>query len=286
MKLLRSGSVGDDLVHAEAVDDGLVVATAPRSIGPITVSFIGDEELLDPVVITDVVGGSESLKKGVIADQLPAIAVDRANLRVAVVGESTASVVDLTDMSVDDVDLDKVSWIEGLMAWFVPSAYAKESVKSSVRFGYWLGDKLAVTGSNSTLNPQDRITAAGLRFIDVDSGRRVLVEERVSGIEVASGRVLAFDHTGQKDFRKEQDDEGIGVVAFDQHGRELWHALDRRYVSGLQVVGCLAYAEAGWDGRHTAILDIRSGRVIDEVPEYPPSLLGEIGDATEAIGEG
>ncbi|HYI46560.1 MAG TPA: hypothetical protein VE174_13975 [Actinomycetota bacterium] len=276
MTLLESESFTGELIHSEAVDHGLVIASAPRSIGPITIIYVSDGWAISSAVIGNVVGGGSESESGVLTEWRPAMAVDRRTSRVAVVGESTASLVDLADMSVDDVDLGETSWLGRLMAWFVPPANAKEPIKSSVRFGHWLGTALAVTGSNSTLDPQDRITSAGLSLIDAANARSVLVDEQVSGIEVASGRMLAFDHTGQRDSREEPDREGIGVIAYDEHGRELWHSLGRRYVSGLQVVGCLAYVEAGWLKPQTAIVDVRSGRVIDLLNQYPPTLLGEV----------
>jgi hypothetical protein len=208
---------------------------------------------------------------------VPGITADPAGRRIYVVpGGGPLAEVDLASLRVIYHRLGRSasSW-QRLARWWAPPAEAK-IISGPSRSALWLGDgQLAVTGYDGSAWGHHREIPSGLELIDTASWTVRQVDRHSSSALLVAGRLLAFGTA----FGTGQDgaNQGYGLTLYGPGDRRPVHWFGAAQVSWIQVNGDLAYVQlqdanlSNVEGY--AVVDLRSGRVLDKGTGNVPELL-------------
>jgi hypothetical protein len=197
---------------------------------------------------------------------------------------ATLAEVDLRSLRVTDHALGQpTSGLRRWARWLLPPAEAK-LLTGPVRQACWLGDGLvAAWGSEHRLvkdasgQLQHDGAATGLQLLDTH--RRALwpLHPRATMATYRQGRLLAY---GGSWSAAEQRTRGTGLTVYGPGSRRPVRLLGSRLVGDVQVNGHLAYVGVLEDGNagHTAVVDLRTARVLRTLPDPLPYLLLTDGD--------
>jgi hypothetical protein len=208
---------------------------------------------------------------------VPGIAADPAGRRVYVVpGGGPVAEVELASLEVTYHRLGRsASLWQRLARWWAPPAEAK-IISGPSRNALWLGDgQLAVTGYDGSAKGHHREIPSGLELIDTRTWTVRQVDRRSSSAVLAAGRLLAFGTA----FGTGPDgaNQGFGLTLYGPGDRQPVHRFGAKQVGWIQVNGDLAYIQlmdanlSGVEGY--AVMDLRSGRVLDKGTGNVPELL-------------
>jgi hypothetical protein len=208
---------------------------------------------------------------------VPGIAADPAGRRVYVVpGGGPVAEVELASLEVTYHRLGRsASLWQRLARWWAPPAEAK-IISGPSRNAIWLGDDLlAVTGYDGSAKGHHREIPSGLELIDTRTWTVRQVDRRSSSAVLAAGRLLAFGTA----FGTGPDgaNQGFGLTLYGPGDRQPVHWFGAKQVGWIQVNGDLAYiqlldANLSNDEGY-AVVDLRSGRVLDKGTGTVPELL-------------
>jgi hypothetical protein len=208
---------------------------------------------------------------------VPGIAADPAGRRVYVVPDNgPGAEVDVASLEVIYHRLGRsASLLQRLARWWAPPAEAK-TISGPSRSALWLGDgQLAVTGYDGSAKGHHREIPSGLELIDTATWTVRRVDRHSSSALLAAGRLLAFGTafgTGPNGA-----DQGYGLTVYGPGDRQPVHWFGAKQVSWIQVNGDLAYVQLMdanlSDVEGYAVIDLRSGRVLDKGPGSVPELL-------------
>jgi hypothetical protein len=246
----------------------LVVSDANASLRTVTLAGInaGFKQVDD----TD--GSGPRMEQAV-----PGIAADPTGRRVYVVpAGGPLAEVDLAGLEVTYHRLRRSSSpLQRLARWWAPPAEAK-ILSGPSRNALWLGDgQLAVTGYDGSAEGHHREIPSGLELIDTASWTARRVDRHSSSAMLAAGRLLAFGTA----FGTGQDgaNQGHGLTLYGPGDRRPVHWFGAKQVSWIQVNGDLAYVQLMdanlSDVEGYAVMDLRSGRVLDTGTGNVPELL-------------
>jgi hypothetical protein len=208
---------------------------------------------------------------------VPGIAADPAGRRVYVVpGNGPLAEVDLADLEVTYHRLGRsASLLQRLARWWAPPAEAK-IISGPSRNALWLGDgQLAVTGYDGSSKGHHREIPSGLELIDTADWTVRQVDRHSSSALLAAGRLLAFGTAFGAG--PNGANQGYGLTLYGPGDRQPVHWFGPKQVSWIQANGDLAYVQlmdanlsdvAGY-----AVVDLRSGRVLDKGTGNLPELL-------------
>ena len=191
----------------------------------------------------------------------PALAFDPLQRRALIVGtdELVASIeLDSLDVSYSEPS-GGISLLDRLGGALVGNAQAKGAAVVT-RTAEWVGRGLmAVTGSRfSSLDT--KVEPAGLTLIDTDDWSACMLDKQATEVRAYAGTLLAFRSVPSPLTRR----GGMGLVAYDATGERRWHRFARAPIQA-QIVNGLLYADHGWASHRIAIVDVQTGRVINEV---------------------
>jgi hypothetical protein len=208
---------------------------------------------------------------------VPGIAADPTGQRIYVVpAGGPLAEVDLASLEITYHRLGpSASLLQRLARWWAPPAEAK-IISGSSRNALWLGDgQLAVTGYDGSAKGHHREIPSGLQLIDTADWTVRQVDRHSSSGLLAVGRLLAFGTA----FGTGQDgaNQGYGLTLYGPGDRQPVHWFGAKQVSWIQANGDLAYVQlmdanlSGVEGY--AVMDLRSGRVLDKGTGNLPELL-------------
>jgi hypothetical protein len=208
---------------------------------------------------------------------VPGIAADPTGRRVYVVpGGGPLAEVDLASLEVTYHRLGRSAspW-QRLTRWWAPPAEAK-IISGPSRNALWLGDgQLAVTGYDGSAKGHHREIPSGLQLIDTADWTVRQVDRHSSSALLAAGRLLAFGTA----FGTGPDgaNQGYGLTLYGPGDHQPVHWFGAKQVSWVQVNGDLAYVQLMdanlSDVEGYAVMDLRSGRVLDKGSGNLPELL-------------
>ncbi len=168
--------------------------------------------------------------------------------------------------------------------WLEPRAEAKGPPDGPDRSALWVGDHtLVISGSDdhgwvdSAGRPQLTVTPAGARVIDTRTWSSTTLDRAATAVAAGESTLLA---TASLWNSATQKSTGIGLVGYGADGARRFHLYgdDPVYV---QVAGNRAFAGVIGPKRSYAVVDVASGRVVEERDGSQPVLL--IGDASTWI---
>jgi hypothetical protein len=208
---------------------------------------------------------------------VPGITADPTGRHVYVVpGGGPAAEVDLASLEVAYHRLGRLeSPLRRLARWWAPPAEAK-ILSGPSRSALWLGDgQLAVTGYDGSAKGQHMEIPSGLELIDTTNWTVRQVDRHSTSALLAAGRLLAFGTafgTGTGGAN-----QGYGLTLYGPGDRQPVHRFAAKQVSWIQVNGDRAYVQLMdpnvGDGAGTAVVDLRSGRVLHTGVGDTPQLL-------------
>jgi hypothetical protein len=208
---------------------------------------------------------------------VPGITADPTGRRVYVVpGNGPLAEVDLASLV---VTYHRLGWSaspwQRLARWWAPPAEAK-IISGPSRNALWLGDgQLAVTGYDGSAKGHHREIPSGLQLIDTADWTVRQVDRHSSSALLAAGRLLAFGTA----FGTGPDgaNQGYGLTLYGPGDRQPVHWFGAKQVSWVQVNGDLTYVQLMdanlSDVEGYAVMDLRSGRVLDKGSGNLPELL-------------
>jgi hypothetical protein len=237
---------------------------------------------LRTVTLTEITAGFKQLDdtdgSGPRMEQaVPGIAADPAGRRIYVVpGGGPVAEVDVASMEVTYHRLGRsASPLQRLARWWAPPAEAK-IISGPSRSALWLGDgQLAVTGYDGSTKGHHMEVPSGLELIDTADWTARQVDRHSSSAMLAAGRLLAFGTafgTGQNGAN-----QGYGLTLYGPGDRQPVHRFGAKQAGWIQVYGDLAYVQlmdanlSNLEGY--AVVDLRSGRVLDRGTGNVPELL-------------
>jgi hypothetical protein len=237
---------------------------------------------LRTVTLTEITAGFKQLDdtdgSGPRMEQaVPGIAADPAGRRIYVVpGGGPVAEVDVASMEVTYHRLGRsASPLQRLARWWAPPAEAK-IISGPSRNALWLGDgQLAVTGYDGSAKGHHMEIPSGLELIDTADWTARQVDRHSSSAMLAAGRLLAFGTafgTGQNGAN-----QGYGLTLYGPGDRQPVHRFGAEQAGWIQVYGDLAYVQlmhanlSNLEGY--AVVDLRSGRVLDRGTGNVPELL-------------
>jgi hypothetical protein len=263
-KVIRHTTLPGTLVDAAATATGLAVLLASERsrIAPARLALVdqdGETRLIDLAEIRAGREGTQPHGRGL----RPALAADPLTGRLYAVAADKLHVteVDPRTGATTEHDLTNQRSILGRLHDLIePPAYAK-GPSGPARFARVVGpDTLAVTGDDDEGN---RITSAGLAFIDTRTWSRRVIEPEVSVFETAGGRVITTDW-GRGD--------RPAIRAYEIDGRLAW-SLDVAPVR-MEAAGRYAYFSVFRPRHRTYVVDATTGKVVKTLKTAsPPSLL-------------
>jgi hypothetical protein len=208
---------------------------------------------------------------------VPGIAADPAGRRIYVVpGGGPVAEVDLASLEVTYHRLGRsASLWQRLARWWAPPAEAK-ILSGPSRSALWLGaGQLAVTGYDGSAKGHHREVPSGLELIDSASWTVRQVDRHSSSAVLAAGRLLAFGTafgTGPDGANR-----GFGLTLYGPGDRRPVHRFGAKQVGWIQVNGEFAYVQLmdanRSDAEGYAVVDLHSGRLMDQVTGTVPELL-------------
>jgi hypothetical protein len=208
---------------------------------------------------------------------IPGITADPTGRRLYVVPASgPVAQVELASLEVTYHRLGRSAspW-RRLARWWAPPAEAK-ILSGPSRNALWLGDgQLAVTGYDGSAKGHHQEIPSGLELIDTRTWTVRQVDQRSSSAVLAAGRLLAFGTA----FGAGPDgaNQGYGLTLYGPGDRQPVHRFGAKQVSWIQVNGDLAYVQLLdanlSDAEGYAVIDLRSGRLLDRGTGTVPELL-------------
>lgn len=281
----RQTFMGNAMVLPRSLPDGSIVVplAPPTGIGPMALVWVDAEGGVRTATLDRVDAGfdwesavsplSTSEPRYVAAG----VAVDPGGHRAFVTapGDPVAVVSrDEKDGSLDvdyDVARGAPSLFERLVSWVVPPAFAKFDHEWGRKLSYLGHNLLAVSGSSQ--HPQRGSTVyyvtktRGLDVIDTRTWQGCRFSDVVDSVWRLKKTFLAWT-TLPLGWRK-----GTGLSAYNFAGERVWHILGRRILDYVEVVRGLVYVEYGSNGRRNAVVDPRSGKVLNVVRSVPARFL-------------
>jgi hypothetical protein len=259
-----------------------LLVTPPDAIGRARLVVSDANAGLRTVTLTEFTAGFKQLDdtdgSGPRMEQaVPGIAADPAGRRIYVVpGGGPVAEVDVASMEVTYHRLGRsASPLQRLARWWAPPAEAK-IISGPSRSALWLGDgQLAVTGYDGSTKGHHMEVPSGLELIDTADWTARQVDRHSSSAMLAAGRLLAFGTafgTGQNGAN-----QGYGLTLYGPGDRQPVHLFGAKQVGWIQVYGDLAYVQlmdanlSNLEGY--AVVDLRSGRVLDRGTGNVPELL-------------
>jgi hypothetical protein len=263
---------------------GLALLVTPADeIGRARLVVADANARLRRLALTEINAGSRQLDDGDgsgprMEQAVPGITADPAGRRIYVVpgGGGPLAEVDVAGLKVTYHRLGRsASPLQRLARWWAPPAEAK-IISGPWRDALWLGDgQLAVTGFDGSAKGHHMEIPSGLELIDTSDWTVRQVDRHSSSAMLAAGRLLAFGTA----FGTGQDgaNQGYGLTLYGPGDRRPVHRFGARQVSWVQVNGDLAYvqlmdANLG-NMEDYAVVDLRSGRVLDKGTGTVPELL-------------
>ncbi len=196
----------------------------------------------------------------------PGLAIDAAGGRAFVVGAGTAVVeVDLHSLSVRSHALSRpVSLLGRLRDWLEPAARADVPPTGPMRRAQWLGgDRLAVAGWDSYYDRDGRYQTrpAGLRLVELGSGRVRTLDPLADGFSVAAARIVPATRSP-------------GLTAYTFDGKPQFRLRWSRRAFVAYSVGTRAFVTIAGRWPRALVVDLRSGRTLGERTLPRAQLLG------------
>jgi hypothetical protein len=274
----------DGVVQGYApLPDGLaLLVTPPNTIGTARLVVSDADADLRTVTLPEINAGFKQLDdtegSGPRMEQaVPGITIDPASQRLYVVpGKGPLAEVELASLQVTYHPLRRSeSPLQRLARWWAPPAEAK-IVSGWWRNALWLGGgQLAVTGYDGSAQGNHVEIPSGLELIDTATWTVRQVDRHSSNAMLAAGRLLAFGTA----FGTGQDgaNQGHGLTLYGPGDRQPAHWFGAKQVGWIQVNGDLAYVQlmdANIGNMESyAVMDLRSGRVLDKGTGNVPELL-------------
>lgn len=268
----------------------VLLLRAGSGIGPSTLAVARADGTVGTAALDRLASGTRPLRNGreIAHHAIPGLAVDAAHGRAYVVGAGTpVAEVDLGTLAVGYHELARPTSALGVLRnWLDPAASAK-GLAGPERTARWLGDGvLAVWGrddhgsTGAGGNPTFGSTAAGLELIDTrDWGIRVL-DRRAASATVADGSLLVWSDQYDSGTRLQT---GSGLTAYDGSGHMRFHLFGTSPIAEVQVVGPRAFVEKTGDRTSYLVVDLRTGRVVQELSVG--SLPWIVGDGVAFAGD-
>jgi hypothetical protein len=239
------------------------------SLGPARLLFIDARGVARSVVLGRIPAGERTVRRGssrpVLRFVQPGLTLDRAGRRAFVVGGGApVAEIDLSTMRVSYHEpSEPISLFGRLRNWLEPAAQAKGETEGPTREVRWLDHgQLAVSGFDA--RGEKRSMARGLKLIDTRTWVVRTLDRGAADFVAPPRLLLAYGcchRTG---------DASLGLTAYDESGRTLWHRFGRTSVHVVQAGDRRAYVrlEATWRGRRppwVAVVDLRGGKVLRKV---------------------
>lgn len=206
------------------------------------------------------------------------LAVDPTRrLAFAVAAGAPVAEVDLATLGASYHELSEpISMLRRVGNWLEPRAEAKGAPDGPDRSALWVGDHtLVVFGSDdhgwvdSARRPQLMVTPAGARLIDTRTWSSTTLERAATAVTAADGAVLVTASLWNSGTQKST---GIGLVGYCPDGARRFQLYGDASVS-VQVAGNRAFASVTGPKPSYAVVDVATGRVVDERDGSQPLLL-------------
>ena len=206
------------------------------------------------------------------------LAVDPTRrLAFAVAAGAPVAEVDLSTLRASYHEVSEpISMLRRVGNWLEPSAEAKGAPDGPDRSALWVGDHtLVVFGSDdhgwvdSARRPQLTVTPAGARLIDTRTWTSTTIERAATAVTAADGALLV---TASLWNSRTQKSSGIGLVGYGPDGARRFHLYGDASVY-VQVAGNRAFATVTRPKPSYAVVDVETGRVMDERDGSQPLLL-------------
>ena len=113
-----------------------------------------------------------------------------------------------------------------------------------------------------------RLDPAGVVLFDPEDGSACLLHARADSALMADEVFLLFTAFTNG------ADEGMGVAAYTMNGERLWHRFGDDAIDFVQALNGYAYVTRSWRGWDTAVVELSTGRVVDNIRGRPADLVG------------
>ncbi len=247
----------------QAIPAGMLALVGPSErIGQLKAVVFGRKGTMS-VPLRGIVGGSKTEAGDDEADfrvteNIPGLTVDPSGRRALVVpaGGQVAE-LNLDNLHVTNHSLSQsVSLLERFRNWVEPAAHAKV-IEGPIRQALWLPSGLvAVSGADYTVSDEHEVIPepAGLSLIDTSDWSVRMVNERVDGMRLAGGRLLAFEPWCAG------DPGSFGFAAYNLRGDELFRVC-RDEGFDPQVLGDYVYLGFD-DNTRFEVIELKTGRTV------------------------
>jgi hypothetical protein len=282
-RVIRQQRVDGVVQGSARLPNGLaLLVTPPNAIGRARLVVADANAALREVTLAKIDAGFKQLDEADgsgprIEQAVPGITADPTGQRLYVIpSRGPLAEVELASLRVTYHPLRRSeSPLQRLARWWAPPAEAK-IVSGWWRNALWLGGgQLAVTGYDGSARGHHVEIPSGLELIDTASWTVRQVDRHSSSAMLAAGRLLAFGTA----FGTGQDgaNQGHGLTLYGPGDRQPAHWFGAKQVGWIQVNGDLAYVQlmdANIGNMETyAVMDLRSGRVLDKSTGNVPELL-------------
>jgi DNA-binding beta-propeller fold protein YncE len=253
----------------------VVLETPSNAIGPARLDAIGADGSIRSVALDRVVAGATWPQDG-SGDPLgtqreAALAVDPDGYRAYVVQpDGPAAEIALRTLAVSYHELSAPrSALRRFSDWFAPAAAAK-GMNGPRRTAVWLGDGLlAVTGSDdhsvrkSDSSIEMGVDPAGLAIVDTRDWSIQRLDPGADTVTVADGVLLA---TGRRLAPGQDTPTGMGLAAYGADRSLRFRLFQGASSWVVRALGGRAYVESGIGQETIAVVDLGSGKVLEQRP--------------------
>ncbi len=234
---------GRDVGYFRRAGALLLALEAPmRRIGPARLLVFTGSGVVRVVRLDRIAKGTVFRGRDVIRTDQPGLAVDSAGRTAFIVNGGRTAEVDLETLAVEYHEVRTTT------------ARAKGTAGSSWQ-ARWEAGTLIVSGYHGP-----RFTGNGLRLVDTETWEAQLVDARMGSFSVVDGLVLGLSDTA--------------LVAYGLNDGRLRWRLDEPEISGAYTV-TRPYVHLDRNDRSTAIVDIRTGRVVARATFAGRSVVGD-----------